>query len=1589
MYAYEEWFDGSPDGSSRTLKSIIRSKIQLFKRYPLMDDRMAPPENIELVGEGCEVCDEDAKGPLRTFIKSMNITARDVPAQFPVCELPFMLCIRSVRLGVRRPEHRLTGLPDLIEGYFVIIDPVYQTQLTFPPGGSPLNESLYQLKGLLGVVLMNAPIEGTLSEEIGNLDGWSCLQISSGERICRGGLRVLNIDRCPNISGPLPSAIASLKRLRGIYIDKTPINGTLPPSFHQLFNTSLESLSLINTDLDFTMQSLFNHSPTGPPPPCRTLRVLRLAGDNITGRLTGSFDHCRELEEVDIRNSRVDGPLPALNLQKHLTVFRLQECRDITGVIPPSYGNNTKLEEFEIVNLPVSGPIPDSFNHLKSLRQLIFRKTKLSKLPATLEALQNLHTLELESNTFTGLIPAWISKLSGLHKLRLGGNDFMDWEGATWKIPPALEHLDASRNKLPRIPPNWRRIETVRRLFLSGNRIKRIGSGWGIHDPGLHTWRIHDPGLHALARPFPSARILAQILKNPPPYWPTTRYLSLGGNQMNMTADQFLMPWKYNDNMHEIFGDNNSLHGALTADGVAAIDMEEVLRTRLLDTPPFRRYKKSFMAAYRLQENATSMSMVDPNASDEHVEVDDFDPDKHVVDVETLPEILTLDYLMRALNLTTSLRVKKGFNQLQLLNLEKNSIQEIRDGVRVIPASLVSLHMANNSLRSIHMSVDRPLGHVDLRNNLLRSIDTDSRFFSSDYVRLTENSDLRFQHTNEMCISLRPIKKCQDVRREAMNQTNLSYCPDTSSYEEFGMPPLVADPQGYSARIVGKGEKRFECTEFCAVPSRIEVDYTFAPDVLCRCLPGYAGTGINCTKCPPGTYSNRRDGTQTCRQCPDDAGSDEGSKECYCRLGHQRGEEPCEPCTAGSIGVRKGGADGSRSAWTCRDCLPGLNCSVPINYNASVLPGFFQLTVKLQSDRPSHNTTREVTTYGAGLTSLPIVMSCPLPSACKGTNKTDGLNICSEGHEGFVCSRCKAGFPRQTPQQPCAPCTPLWQIVLINVLLVLATLMAIFILTALAERASSSPRAEVPSQLIKIGLSHITAVCGLAFLVFDESILGDQISSLIGSFFAWTGGVPQSYQIWECLLKPYVGDKCVLYRNAVWLALPLVWLTAVPIIASGFDRVRDAFKSRRRVGSNKQASLATDTNIRALSAPPSVANGKADTPAAQCPRQRSVTFQEDFRPESVTPPSCQHSLTEAHKSGRWRQWLDNRGTIMVVILTFIHPTVTKSMLALLRCRPFPYVGSPIPIASGESVSLLPTDPMHDMRPRMDLDSHVLCGSAEHAPFLWVAVAGLLLWTLAPVVCGVAFLWRHRDRLQDYHTRRRVGFMYAAYRKNFYYWDFVLVMRRVLVLLIAQQATAQPRQQLLGWTVVASVCLALQFAVWPFDRGNMDILNRSELRGLLVWFVSLLVMQFVVMLPEGTSLVLPIGLVLVVILANLAHYILLAAQICRYGLLQVGYRYTALTDREKAIARVMSGRVTGPLLSWLINKEEEKRRISPKVFYDWSSAALSADGPPAASGVCHPSFGWPVHRAVTAMQLTSAAMQDATERLKLTHVPSDL
>ncbi|CEL92604.1 unnamed protein product [Vitrella brassicaformis CCMP3155] len=1528
--------DPSPDlppgwRDPRRLK-LLQLSLVFRPADVVTDDAVQRGDNIlpytemeELVS--CDSCREDAAA-LFEWSHEAGLAPNETRSIFEdkLCIVPFITCVRL-------SEALADGGPR--EGYLIVLTGFPgDREISNVPGilqqrrGRPLvfSDAFYRLRHVMCLWSYQVPMQGTLSDELSKVTS----------------LRALVLLGAGPLAGPLPTTIGELSYLKGLYIQQEmhALNGSIPPSITSL--PRLEALTLTSTSFSGSipedignlrrlrvLEIWDNKEMDGPFPAsvtsCRNLTRLKPDGTGLSGHLPGDLGTLSRLDELTLANNELSGELPGSLVQlRRLRVLlltnnrfsgplpdglgtRMDSLRQLdvsfnrfSGPVPASLGNAANLTFLSLERQwpGFSGPMPPELGQLSKLQQLTVAYNQLSgTLPDTLSGWRSVKYLDLRNNNFSGTLEP-LSNLTSLEALRVSNNSFGGHLPFGFESFENLTRFDGSNNRLVGLVGrnlSGPVYESIRRLDVHSNLFE-LSPDLSVF-PNLEYADLHSN----LITGFSGNGSIPRSL----------RYLDLRDNRLTALPEGFRsMP-----SLETLYLANNRIN-----------------RT---GWPIWGRTPDGFCQLGQLNSNVMRQ-LLDPRvAPPDWGSLTDLDVSNNPINVDVTDFLMPLKWQKEEVQRFDIRTLDQG------LSLSNAMLQTLWG----FP-SLASVHMRDNSITAIDTGGVRleKLNHADFHNNSLVTIATgygEWDVFDVEYARFTENPDLRFAAVTDTDI--------EDLRK---NFSRMS----TSK-------PLVPDPQGYLVRGIEGEEGEYECTEFCSIFHQIEVDDTFNSEKLCRCVGGYEGVGMMCAKCPPNKFSNRQIGTKTCKDCPDDAVSDEGSTKCFCPLAYEkRDDEPCAPCTAGSVGVHnseKGGAGGSRVTWTCRDCLPGLNCSVPVNYNASVLPGFFQLTVQLQSNDSYKNGTREVTTYGSGLTLLPVVMRCPLPSACKGTNRMNGLNICSEGHEGFVCNRCKTGFSRHTPQQPCAPCAPLWVIVLINLLLIVATLIAIFILTALAERAGTSLRAEVPSQLIKIGLSHITAVCGLAFLVFDESLWGDEISSLVGPFFAWSGGV----------------RKATRYGTG------------------GFDRVRNAFRARRRVDSDGSTSLAADTHLRALSVPPSVTNGKEDETAAQDPRQRSVTFQENSRTEPVTPPSCQPSPAEPRKSGRWRQWLDNRGTMMVVILTFIHPTVTKSMLALLRCRPYPYVDGVTPIAAEKSVSLLPTNPMDDMRPRMDLDSHVICRSAEHAPFLWIAVTGLLLWTFSPVVCGVAFLWRHREGLQNYRTRRRVGFLYVGYRKNFYYWDAVLAMRRVLVLLIAQQATAQPRQQLLGWTVVAAVCLALQFAVWPFDGGSMDILNRTELRGLLVWLMSLFVMHFVVMLPEGTSLELTIGLVLVAIVANLVHYIMLAAQICRYGLLQVGYRYTALTDRKKAFARLMSGCVTGCLMSWLIRREEEKRRISPKVFYDWSSAALSTEGhtPAAAAAVsvgCHPSVGRPVHRVVTAMQLTSASVQDAVERLKLTHVPGD-
>ncbi|CEM36459.1 unnamed protein product [Vitrella brassicaformis CCMP3155] len=244
-------------------------------------------------------------------------------------------------------------------------------------------------------------------------------------------------------------------------------------------------------------------------------------------------------------------------------------------------------------------------------------------------------------------------------------------------------------------------------------------------------------------------------------------------------------------------------------------------------------------------------------------------------------------------------------------------------------------------------------------------------------------------------------------------------------------------------------------------------------------------------------------------------------------------------------------------------------------------------------------------------------------------------------------------------------------------------------------------------------------------------------------------------------------------------------------------------------------------------------------------------------------------------------------------------------------------------------------------------------------------------------------------------RQRAGFLYVAYRKSLYYWDAVLAARRVLVLLIAQLAVGSPRFQLLGWIGLGMACLTLQLIVRQFDSRNMDILNRTEVRGLILWIVSVYLIMLVMV--RDVNDIVTTALIIFVMLANLAHYIILVVHVCKHGLSRSDFvmRWSMRRKHRAWLEWFVD------CVSWLVHREEKQRKLLPSVSYDWRTAQLSlvdslaeainrADDAGNTATSCSLFGGRPaVRKGIAAVQMTCAALEEAVQVLQMKQIPSDL
>lgn len=121
---------------------------------------------------------------------------------------------------------------------------------------------------------------------------------------------------------------------------------------------------------------------------------------------------------------------------------------------------------------------------------------------------------------------------------------------------------------------------------------------------------------------------------------------------------------------------------------------------------------------------------------------------------------------------------------------------------------------------------------------------------------------------------------------------------------------------------------------------------------------------------------------------------------------------------------------------------------------------------------------------------------------------------------------------------------------------------------------------------------------------------------------------------------------------------------------------------------------------------------------------------------------------------------------MVLLLFIIHPSLTQSMIDLFNCRSY-------------SESTESTD-------RLLIDLQVHCWNDPlHRNFtFYVALPCLIVWGLGIPATIFVMMRKESGKLDTQGVKQKFGFLFNGYKRNNYFWEIVIMYRKILCIFIA-------------------------------------------------------------------------------------------------------------------------------------------------------------------------------------------------------------
>ncbi|KAF2325772.1 hypothetical protein GH714_040073 [Hevea brasiliensis] len=238
-------------------------------------------------------------------------------------------------------------------------------------------KQIFGLQNLTKLLLISNDLSGFIPPDIGNCTNLYRLRLN-GNRL----------------AGTIPSEIGKLKSLNFIDLSDNHLVGGIPPSI-----SGCENLEF----LDFHSNGITGSLPDTLP---KSLQFVDVSDNRLTGPLTHGIGSLIELNKLILAKNQLSGGIPAEILScSKLQLLNLGD-NGLSGEIPKELGQMPALEiSLNLSCNQFSGVIPSEFSGLSKLGALDISHNMLKGNLDVLADLQNLVSLNVSFNDFSGELP--------------------------------------------------------------------------------------------------------------------------------------------------------------------------------------------------------------------------------------------------------------------------------------------------------------------------------------------------------------------------------------------------------------------------------------------------------------------------------------------------------------------------------------------------------------------------------------------------------------------------------------------------------------------------------------------------------------------------------------------------------------------------------------------------------------------------------------------------------------------------------------------------------------------------------------------------------------------------------------------------------------------------------------------------------------------------------------------------------------------------------------------------------------------------------------------------------------------------------